>query len=288
MKKLGVFLMLCTFVGLGIGCPRSTTNPDFASFEAVGPLQDEQTFGDYTVRTYELNESSFEILKKGVRVYADSGHRFEIGSIYETDKPQGQAGTNGTDITGDGHPNLVVSEWTGGAHCCFLFHVFQLGPHFRHIQTINAAHSDLADFENIDEEPDLEFLMADWTFAYWKASFAASPAPGVILKYDGEKYALACDLMRKPGLSPQDLTQLASDIKSWQGWEDYLPPSYLWGEMLDLIYMGNILQAWELFDRSWPEEIGGKEEFLKEFKVQLQESPFWESLQELNKESNRE
>jgi len=274
--------MLCAILGVCIGCQAVTPDPDFASFEPVGPLRDEQHFGEYTVRTYELNEGSFEILKNGVRVYADSGHRFEIGSIYEEEQPYGHAGTGGTDITGDGQPNLVVSEWTGGAHCCFLFHVFEIGSRFRHIQTIDAVHSDLADFENMDEDPDLEFLMADWTFAYWNASFAASPAPGVILKYNGETYEMAYDLMRKPGLSPQDLNQLASDIKSWQGWEDDRPPSILWGEMLTLIYTGNMVQAWDLFDRSWPEGVSGKEQFLQEFKLQLQESPFWKSVRKLN------
>jgi hypothetical protein len=32
----------------------------------AGPIHDEQTFGEYTVRTHELDEGSFEILKNNV------------------------------------------------------------------------------------------------------------------------------------------------------------------------------------------------------------------------------
>lgn len=259
-----------------------TTDTDLTLFEPMGLIRDERSFGDYTVKIYELNQGSFEILKNGVQMYADSGHRFEIGSIYEEEKAEDAIRSNGVDITGDGQPNLIVSEWTGGAHCCFLFHIFDIGPDFRLIQTINAKHADLADFKNLDDTPDLEFLMADFTFAYWRVSFAASPAPEVVLKYNGEKYEMACDLMRKPGLSQKDLNQLAADIKSWQGWADDQPPSILWGEMLNLIYTGNRLQAWDLVDLSWPEGVEGKDQFLKEFKLKIQTSPFWESVQKLN------
>ncbi len=33
---------------------------------------------------------------------------------------------NGTDITGRGHPDMIVSVFTGGAHCCLMHYVFEL------------------------------------------------------------------------------------------------------------------------------------------------------------------
>ncbi len=184
---------------------------------------------------------------------------------------------------GDGLPNLLVSEWTGGAHCCFLFHIFEIGNRFRHIQTINAVHSGLADFANLDEDPALEFQMVDWTFAYWRTSFAASPAPAVILKYQGQQYEMASDLMRKTSLSFDQFIQLADEIKSSSEWESKQPPVRLWAEMLDLIYTGRMDQAWDLVDASWPKAIDGKEQFVKDLQAKLRQSPFWKDVQELNR-----
>ena len=256
----------------------------------LGTVHAERHFGEYTIKTYELREESFltegsfEIIKNGIQVYAGSGYRFEI------EEPGDSAWVIGDDITGDGQPNLIVSEWTGGAHCCSLVHIFEIGSNFRHIQTIDAKHGPSPRFfKNLDDRPDLEFLMFDWTFAYWKACFARSPAPTIILKYNGKQYEIACDLMRELSLSPRDLNQLSTEIKLlWLGWTEYHPPSILWTEMLNLIYTGNMFQAWDLIDLSWPEGIGGKEQFIEEFKLQLQESPFWEPVQKMNLKIKKE
>jgi len=274
-------------VGIALGIITATcgcqTRQAVRSFVPKGPLQEEQSFGDYVVRTYRMDEGSFEILRKGFRVHAAHGNSFRIGSIYEDDKTNSLI-TIGSDITGDGKPNLVVSEWTGGAHCDFIFHIFEIGNRFRHIQTINAEHSDGADFENVDDDPALEFPMLDWTFAYWRTCFAASPAPLVILKYNGQKYEVAYDLMRKASLSHEDLIQIAKGIRETLDWKQEQPPVELWARMLDLIYTGNMNQAWALVELSWPDEIDGKKDFLRDFKTQLAEGPFWKDVQKLNKE----
>lgn len=283
--KALVYLMMLSF-GIVTICTGQTnkTVQDLASFKPSGPLQDQQTYGYYVIRTYRSidGNGSFEILSKSSRVYAAYGNKFLVGSIYEQDKKSSLV-TMGSDITGDGLPNLLVSEWTGGAHCCFLFHIFEIGNQFRHIQTINAVHSGLADFANLDEDPALEFQMVDWTFAYWRTSFAASPAPAVILKYQGQQYEMASDLMGKPSLSFEQFVQLADEIKSSPEWESKQPPVRLWAEMLDLIYTGRMDQAWDLVDASWPKAIDGKEQFVKDLQAKLRQSPFWKDVQELNR-----
>lgn len=52
--------------------------------------------------------------------------------------------------------------------------------------------------------------------------------------------------------------------------------------MLNLIYSGNMAQAWKLLDLAWPEGMSGKEKFLEEFKAQLATSPFWEEIEKMN------
>jgi hypothetical protein len=278
LSLLAVALMVVAAVG---GC--SMARP-VVSFVPAGPLQQEQSYGAYVVRTYQGDTGSYEILRNGVRVYAAQGHFFRIGGLHQ-DEETSSLLPIGADITGDGQPNLVVAEWTGGAHCCFLFHLFAIGSEFRLIQTIDAGHSDSIDFENLDDDPALEFQMEDWTFAYWQTSFADSPAPVVIMKYQGQRYRMALDLMREPGFSPVELSQLAARFKALPDWEFEPPPVQLWSSMLDLIYTGNRDQAWDLFERSWPGGISGKDEFLTEFKAQLRTSPFWQDLRKLNQGS---
>jgi hypothetical protein len=139
----------------------------------------------------------------------------------------------------------------------------------------------------LDSDPALELPMHDWAFAYWNACFAASPAPEVIFKYSGGQYKVALNLMRKLPRRQAELIETAAKIKSLPEWKDprqKFPPA-LWCEMLNLIYTGNMAQAWKLFDFAWPEGMAGKQEFLEEFKAQLKKSLYWEQIQNMNKKS---
>lgn len=282
MKRIA-HLILCGVIASIVTTSGCRTTPPVHSFVPNGTLQEELSSGDYVARTYreQTGDGSFEILWKGVRVHAAHGYCFRIAKGCGEDKTNSLTSI-GSDITGDGKPNLVVFEWTGGAHCCYLFHVFEIGKRFRYIQTINAENSDLADFKNVDDDPALEFPTVDWTFAYWKTGFASSPAPAVILKYNGQRYEMACDLMRKAGLPNDELGRMATQIRENPAWKQGYPPEELWGKMLDLIYAGNMDQSWTLAELSWPAGIKGKEQFLKDFRSKLTESPFWEDIQKLN------
>ncbi len=224
--------------------------------------------------------SCIEIRKEGVPVFSKEGFYFHIGSIAQGDTETLES----TDITGDGRADLVISEYTGGAHCCLLLHIFKLEPKFRYIQSINAKHSNVY-FQNLDADPALELVMQDWTFAYWNTAFAESPAPEVILKYNGGNYAVSPELMWTPPPGTKELDEIAAGIESSPDWHDTPKkvPVTLWAEMLDLIYTGNMSQAWILFEISWPKEVSGKQEFLNAFKAQLESSPFWKDIRILNR-----
>jgi hypothetical protein len=174
---------------------------------------------------------------------------------------------------------LVVSEWTGGAHCCYRFHLFEVGTQFRFLQTMDAGHGDQSRFENLDQDPALEFQMNDWTFAYWRTSFAQSPAPRVILKFSEGQYRLCPALMRKVPPTESAQRQKAAELASSDAWNaGGQPPVELWVEMLDLIYAGNPREAWELLRLSWPANHANRADFEHDFRAQLARSPFASSL----------
>lgn len=189
----------------------------------------------------------------------------------------------GEDITGEGIPNLILTEWTGGAHCCWRYHVFSLDPEDgpRVLTVIHAGHSDEAPFQDLDGDGRLECVLRDWTFAYWKTCFAASPAPQVILCYRGGQYVVASHLMVKPAPGKAELMQLARRVRerpSVGRWSPGSVPEEYWTELLELVYAGHETLAWKFADEAWPAECPGKQEFLAEFRQQLAESPYWPGI----------
>lgn len=266
------------------------------------------SYGEYVVQVYRISETypdnALVILKDGEVVYQKDDHRFYIGHIYE-DMPEGRLIEMGNDITGDGEPNLVVAHWSGGAHCCVDYYVFSIGDEFKLLDVLNAKHSDMAKFINVDEDKALEFITNDWTFAYWNTCFAGSPAPSVVLDYADEKYHFSPKLTQKyyqdnikiPSLTslrePRQWDKIVEEIKSSERWgnkydwskEGVFICSDVWSFMLDLIYSGHPEKAWEFLDKVWPEGKPGKESFLAEFKEQLNKSPYWQELKEAAGES---
>jgi hypothetical protein len=247
----------------------------------------EASFREYTVRTYRHPNSfgCFVISRGGRAVYRQTSIEFQIGGSPDLplEGKQDELTPTGTDVTGQGRPELVIGEWTGGAHCCFLFHIFELGPErLRKATMIDAQHSDRSRFEDVAHDGHLEFLTNDWTFAYWHTGFMQSPAPDVILRFRDGKFRLALELMRKPAPDDKDLAQHAKKIAAnWDAPEPGPPPEY-WEEILDLIYAGNAQRAWKFADESWPRDKAGKQDFMKQFKKKLMQSPYWEDLKELN------
>ena len=250
----------------------------------------EARFGEYIVRTYRYPNDAgcFEILQRGRQAHSKIGLVFQIGGSPDFAEEPTKLLRIGADIRGDGTPGLVIGEWTGGAHCCLLFHVFDLGKKLRTVATIDAQHAGNSRFADVGRDGKLEFETFDYTFAYWHASFAESPAPAIILRYRNGRFRFAEELMRKPSLPEPELTARAQKLRNAPEWESPDdPPSGLWSEMLDLIYTGNAPQAWRFFDLAWPAGRKGKEEFLREFRAKLAKSPYWSDVEGLNRSQVR-
>lgn len=186
----------------------------------------------------------------------------------------------GDDITGDGVPDLIVHDFSGGAHCCSTYYVFELntssGP--LPLATLYGEHGGFA-FEDLDGDGAVECIGADWTFAYWNTCYASSPAPEVILRFRAGRYVIAADLMRTAPPAECDLAERArliledpESVDLWMGGS--VPPAY-WAVLLNLIYHGHEPLAWRFADQAWPDGRPGKDAFLDAFRAQLGRSPYW-------------
>jgi hypothetical protein len=266
----------------------------------VTPHQ-EETVAPYVARIYfdakanDGSDSYFEILKNDKRVYIQKaktkGEKFFIGTMYKDD-PDAALVKMGMDITGDGQPDLVISEWLGGANCCLIFHIFEIGPTFKKLGTIDAEFGDSGPhFIHPDKDSKstgLAIQIHDWTFANWNTDFADSPAPKVILRFSDNAYRVAPDLMRTAPLSASDLATRAAAIKSYAGsasggeWPHAKVSPDLWGTMLDLIYSSHADTAWKFLDDAWPPKVQGKDNFARDFRAQLAKSRYWPAVEAMN------
>ena len=190
---------------------------------------------------------------------------------------------NGTDVTGRGHPNMIVSAYTGGAHCCTSHLVFELQPAFRLLATLNDADDDLAHFERDPVDHHYYYVTADWTFAYWPSCFACSPSAIVKLRYvddaKGGGFHLAMDKMQKPAPSAAKWNQELSTAKkaaATGGVNDI--GTALWGPVLSLIYQGHSELAWKFVADAGPKAVQKPLPSLADFCSVLKKSPYWGDL----------
>ena len=171
-------------------------------------------------------------------------------------------------------PDLIVTSFGGGSHCCFTVHALTLSPELAE-DKIETRDSE-PEFDRSATPPRLRFY--DFAFAYWKAPFADSPAPLVIMAWDAKSRSYRPDIaaMRSPPPAPQKLAASAAEVRAKfaASAPDQLPAE-LWGRMLDLIYSGNAAAASRFFDLAWPANRPGKAAFRADFVAQLQSGALW-------------
>jgi PAS domain S-box-containing protein len=85
--------------------------------------------------------------------------------------------------------HVIVQEWSGGAHCCFDYHVLHvLGAEVRREGTIRAGDCALR-VADVDRDGDLELVACDSRFAYgFDLPFAESPLVPLVYAYRDKAY----------------------------------------------------------------------------------------------------
>ncbi len=193
----------------------------------------------------------------------------------------------GEDITGNGRPNVVVREFSGGAHCCTTYHVYEVSPQGVLTQIARIDAQDGGGFEDRDGDGFPEFILPDWTWAYELTCYACLRYPQVVLKFDGATFKPDTDLMLEPEPEADYVENWMKQAADDQAKNGNDPTSsamrdQVWGEMLHLIYAGHATAAVALFDAAWNDVWGSKVENLAKFKSIMRKSQFWSVINELN------
>jgi hypothetical protein len=246
----------------------------------LGDVTDEVTIGRYVVRTYRdagHDGGSWEILADGRRVLAGEGWCFGIGRMWDDASDEDPERLVGRDINGDGAPEVVLYEWTGGAHCCFVARVVWLGPRCRVLAEIEGRHS-VPRFLDCDGDGVMEVVVHDWTFAYWPECFATSPAPRVVLRWNGDSY-VADGVLTATASPPLPQLRARADEIRHRGWTGHGIPKELFGTALDLMYGGHEDLGWQFIGWAWKPDVTPDPDLLNELSEFLAQSPYWRELQ---------
>ncbi len=175
MKGLREFLFACAACALGAVCAGAQT------LERVFIKGDRLTYGGYVV-TRVVDEHSGEsraVITRGGRELA----RLTDGA------PRDYATRVGLfPFLGAKEKQLVVEQYTGGAHCCTVYRVYDLGPEFRALFDgdefgIDEIGEDMR-LVDIDRDGRYEFTLSVMAFDYFMTSHANSVFPTAVFAYD--------------------------------------------------------------------------------------------------------
>ena len=229
----------------------------------------------------------FEIEKQGKKYQLkEAGEKFSF--IVNADGRNASLPQIGSDVTGDGKPDMVLQLKSEKDSCSNLFSIFSIEDDFKMVAELKGLAEGIK-FKDLDGDGVPEIIGNDCTFLNWWASFGENLAPQVILKNKYGEYHLADSLMRK---APPSESEMGKYIEKNKGGLI----TYVWKYMLDLIYTGNGNTAWEFYEKvewdpEWEEQImqekeakniSNKKEFLDAFKEHLTTSPYWDDLKKLN------
>jgi len=215
------------------------------------PVQEAETaavYGDYTVRVWKSldvdapSAGRTVTIERGGRVLACRTEAMGLGAL------------SGTDLDGSGWPNVVIETYSGGAHCCFVTYVYDLGETLAAVELPPPPGGNAPiEFADLDSDGVYEILTADDSFAYAYCAFAGSPAVRVILAYDagGRRYEPASP--RYPAAYAASLAQDAARARGAlaaggdTGWDGTTKCEVL-PLVLDYLYLGDDAAAWAALD----------------------------------------
>jgi hypothetical protein len=186
----------------------------------------------------------------------------------------------GTDLNGDGVPNLVIYEWSGNLRDPSLVHVFEAGAAFRPIARVKGYDPR---FQDLDDDGVPEIVLIDGLFGF--DPVFGMPSASVVLRWSAGSYRVAEDLMRR---SPPSAQEWDAGLKAFQESDEWqLPygegafPQRFFHEALVWMYGGHESWGWRLLREGWKPGWEIDESLLQRFRQQRDRSEYWQELAEL-------
>jgi hypothetical protein len=201
----------------------------------------------------------------------------EAGGSYRGDWDQLEL----KDYNADGRMDFAFGSWSGGAHCCRTLYVMTLDPEPELLVRLELSDSQLYPLEDLDADGRYDLEIKDSTFTYWKASFAGSPMPRVVLSLGKEGFEVNLRMMRRTAAEVEQIMDGADSVRRLPGDGTGTPDSRYWANILELVYGGHPEWAAVLAKEAWPYGEEALLKFLEDFKTEYKRSPWYSDLQAL-------
>lgn len=243
-------------------------------------LHDERTVGLFTIQRW-VNSARPEISDAGMcdclTVAYEGGRHVVTFGTPGTLAAYTVSDLSSTDVNGDGLPDLVVSAWSGGAHCCYSNGVYSVGEDIRPILALATGNCGPGEFEDLDGNGTREFVTCDDRFANMYCSFADSPLPRVIYSYDASRGTYVVDTPRFASRYREELAEALDEAQTWlsdpRGLDAGLDKCHLLKPVLGLMYAGRFHDGIVLI-RGLYRGLD-RDEFERDTTDRVRKSPLW-------------
>ena len=190
-------------------------------------------------------------------------------------------------LLGDASKQLVILQYTGGAHCCWTYRIYDFHPNLRVIFDDESYGLEYLGYEllpqDIDGDGKFELTQAVMTFDYFHMSHASSVFPVAVFSYNEKSRTYVPANRRFSAYVLEDIEhdlkalELASrdvNVEDVNDKEEYL--SAVLRVLLKRIYAGNEADAWKFFDTEY--RLSDKIEFKNDIRQALRHDPIYRSV----------
>lgn len=187
MKRI-IFILLLTLLAATWG--QDTIQPPFAGQEGYADYDtiiatdkvDGYTFESWVNREAYKDGDSF-FAGTALRILSPTGQHYDMDNAsldWELD-----------DLTHDGIAEVIISSFSGGAHCCTTSVVLELqSGNINELFRLDNSECGIYT-EDIDGDGTKEIVSCDDTWAYAYCAYAFSPLPTMLWAWDGAQFSVA-------------------------------------------------------------------------------------------------
>ena len=238
---------------------------------------------EHTEGTSLIGQDLLTVRRAGALIYRLSDARIQFATAEDPDADLPEA----LPISTEAPQDIVVQSFSGGAHCCYTVEILSLGDKFEASPPLDIDSAGVSLFK-LPHDNSYGLETTDGTFSYWWTSFADSPQPELVLRYDraSRRFRFVRELMRKPPLTRDQLDASAEQIRSdnlgWSAAGDLVNPDYV-RAVIELVYTGDFAGARVLAFKGWPNGKPGLNKFVKDlYACALPSSQWWFEVAKLN------
>jgi hypothetical protein len=167
---------------------------------------------------------------------------------------------SGSDINGDGKPELIVQGYSGGAHCCYTYRIISLSGG---LPLVREIHDQVPVLFVRRDDGSTEIHAGDGVFDYFLLPHSDSVIPQIFLRLDGDKlvdisgeHVVEYDKQIEKAhneLAAADLDKLRKSTYNQNMLYDQLPTvQKVLVIVLNYLYSGRDDQAWQALGEMWP------------------------------------